>query len=166
MYICSVLDCYLLCEFFCFLCEQNCFQSNLNPKEFYFNVNLFFLTVFVLHWLKISVVCCLQFQFNCWNLYLFFDTWQRVLVVRLWKPHKPECYSVFCFVLDFFWYSLSFFPSYCELLSLFVLTERCGMCNTANCNLCRPRIVALYFLSMGFVSVQAEITCIFQMFYL
>lgn len=126
----------------------------------------FFLTVFVLHWLKISVVCCLQFQFNCWNPYLFFDTWQRVLVVRLWKPHKPECYSVFCFVLGFFWYSLSFFPSYCDLLSLFVLAERCGMCNTANCNLCRPRIVALYFLSMGFVSVQAEITCIFQMFYL
>lgn len=35
------------------------------------------------------------------------------------------------------------------IIMFFVITERCGMCNTAYCNLCRPRIVALYFLSMG-----------------
>ena len=57
---------------------------------------------------------------------------------------------------------------YCSIFvfSIFIVTEKCGMCNTANCNLCRPRIVALYFLSTRFVSVQAETTCIFQMLYL
>ncbi len=69
------------------------------------------------------------------------------------------------FVLLFFFLFLIIIIG-CFLGGFFVLTERCGMCNTAYCNLCRPRIVALYFLSMGFVSVQAEITCIFQMLYL
>lgn len=61
---------------------------------------------------------------------------------------------------------LFLFCYYHHVSVVVVLIERCGMCNTAYCNLCRPRIVALYFLSMEFVSVQAEITCIFQMLYL
>lgn len=36
-----------------------------------------------------------------------------------------------------------------------------GKCNTAYCNLCRPRIVALYLQSNGFVSVQAETSIVF-----
>lgn len=93
------------------------------------------------------------------------DCFCRFSVVwRMWQPsHKPwrylaedECVVIVCC------FTCSFFL----LESCFVVTERCGMCNTAYCNLCRPRIVALYFLSTGFVSVQAETTCIFQMLYL
>lgn len=59
--------------------------------------------------------------------------------------------------------------SFCGLIFayLFMFSWRsveCAIPQTAN--LCRPRIVALYFLSMEFVSVQAETTCIFQMLYL
>lgn len=77
-----------------FYCEQNYFQSNLNPKEFFFSLSLVFFRAFVLHWLKISVVCCLWFQFYCWNICLLFqhDTGLSVLEVCLWKPYKPEWY--------------------------------------------------------------------------
>lgn len=41
-----------------------------------------------------------------------------------------------------------------------------GKCNTAYCNLCRPRIVALYLQSNGFVSVQAETSIVFFRWYI
>lgn len=78
--------------FIVFYCEQNYFQSNLNPKEsFFFS---FLLSRFSFTLTEISVVCCLQFQFYCWNIYLSFqhDTWMSVLAVCLSKPHKPKWY--------------------------------------------------------------------------
>lgn len=41
-----------------------------------------------------------------------------------------------------------------------------GKCNTAYCNLCRPRIVALYLQSNGFVSVQAQTSIVFFRWYI
>lgn len=105
----------------------------------------------------------------CWNFFFFFlqnDTWRSILVRRLWKPHKPEwqwqegTWVNFSVLLFSFLLSLSYAN---HIFCLFVcFTERCGMCNTAYCNLCRPRIVALYFMSMGICKCTGKIYLYFS----
>lgn len=56
-----------------FHCEENNFQSNLNPKEIYFIFSSSFLAFLCFTLTEISIVCCLQFQCNCWNVYLLFQ---------------------------------------------------------------------------------------------
>lgn len=72
----------------CFI--VNNFQSNLNPKDFFFSRRLscfcFTLTE------NMSVLRCLWFQFIAGIFVYFFqrDTCRRRLARSLWKPHKPE----------------------------------------------------------------------------
>lgn len=58
-----------------------------------------------------------------------------------------SCYHSFSLII--FWLFVCF-------------TERCGMCNIAYCNLCRPRIVALYFMSMGICKCTGKIYLYFS----
>lgn len=84
LYICGVSDCNLSCFI------VNNFQSNLNPKDFFFSRRLscfcFTLTE------NMSVLRCLWFQFIAGIFVYFFrrDTCRRRLARSLWKPHKPE----------------------------------------------------------------------------
>lgn len=117
-------------------------QSNLNPKEFYCISSLCSCRSFYT-----DVVCCLQFHCNCWDFSFIVSAW-----------HLAECTSgVFVndtqtrtvlkgheWVMSLLVLSFPSSSSYCVLFS----SQRCGLCNTAYCNLCRPRIVALYFLSV------------------
>lgn len=52
---------------YCVLLWTNLFSVNLKPKGVFFFV---FFLAFVLHWLKISVVCCLLFQFIAGILFI------------------------------------------------------------------------------------------------
>lgn len=153
--MCScVLDCII------YYCEQIViFSVELKKKKpkgvlFYFIFAHFCFTLTE----NISSVCCLSIPICCRNDCFVVLAWHCVAFVA------AESQTVKVLAED--GYCLLFYMFFFLLESCFVVTERCGMCNTAYCNLCRPRIVALYFLSMGFVSVQAETTCIFQMLYL
>lgn len=151
MYICGVLDCNLLC----FIVKNNYFQSNLNPKEFFsclLSCFCFTLTENIRYLLPLIPI-------YCWNISLLFQhvTWLSILLRCLWKPHKLEWlwqekhgWILCCFIVFFlFLINIIIMIFVCLLICLLFFTERCGMCNTAYCNLCRPRIVALYFMSMG-----------------
>lgn len=141
----------------CVLLWTKRFSVTLKPKGVLFSL-LVFCSHFLLYtdWKYPLFIAFNSVLIAGMFIYFFqHDTWLSVLVVCLWKPHKPEWYweEICGWNLWCLFYCCLLFFLLLSSFSLFVLTERCGMCNTAYCNLCRPRIVALYFLSMGFVSV-------------
>jgi len=127
--------------FIVFYCEQNCFQSNLNPKEFlslflffflfcfFFSCPVFSLLAVVLHGLKIPVVCCLWFQFIAG----IFVHWLGVTFLRVCPEgvcdsrtnrnsnERKRIGTLFAvWLIAFFFFFFFFLWLSCLLVSLFV----------------------------------------------
>lgn len=109
------------------------FSVKLKPKGVIFFLSSLLSRFFVLHWLKISVVCCLLIPiFIAGIICLLFqhDTWLSVLVVCLWNPHKPEWYrQEVCG-----WILLLFSLFFLLLLSCFLFSQwgvECAIPHTA-----------------------------------
>lgn len=116
-----------------FYCEQNYFQSNLNPKEIFFlssvSLSVFTLTENVCFMLPLIPILLLEYFFiiSAWHL----AECTRAVFVKAAQTRTVQRGSKWVNSLSFvFLFHLSFFLI---LSCLYVLTERCGMCNTAYC---------------------------------
>lgn len=110
---------------------------------------------------RISILCCLYSKIagNVCILLLWHGSWLIVQNVHcVWRNHT-------------IWMSRTRIVKKTRRrrnsrLQLFWRLRYGGKCNTAYCNLCRPRIVALYLQSKEFVSVQAETLIVFFRWYI